>query len=86
MYLSLQGVPYIVDDAVEVIATPGHTGSDISVVVTGTDLGTVVIAGRSQQCCFNAWDVLGNAQKLILGGCGRGPTWLELRYPWVRFS
>ncbi|XP_002131594.3 metallo-beta-lactamase domain-containing protein 1-like [Ciona intestinalis] len=36
---------YIVRDDIEIIATPGHTNADISVIVKNTDLGTVVIAG-----------------------------------------
>ncbi|XP_013382854.1 metallo-beta-lactamase domain-containing protein 1-like [Lingula anatina] len=41
-----RGIPYEIDDNhLEVISTPGHTGIDVSVVVRGTDQGTVVIAG-----------------------------------------
>lgn len=38
------GVPYIIDDDVQVIATPGHTDQDVSVVVRATD-DVIVIAG-----------------------------------------
>ncbi|XP_052783046.1 metallo-beta-lactamase domain-containing protein 1-like [Mya arenaria] len=36
---------YEIDKGVEVIATPGHTGSDVSVKVNTEDYGVVVIAG-----------------------------------------
>ncbi|OCT59441.1 metallo-beta-lactamase domain-containing protein 1-like [Xenopus laevis] len=41
------GVPYVLPggEGLEVVATPGHTGSDISLLVPGTSLGTVVVAG-----------------------------------------
>nr|XP_033779807.1 metallo-beta-lactamase domain-containing protein 1 [Geotrypetes seraphini] len=39
------GVSYVIDSWLEVIPTPGHTGSDISVLVRGTAQGTVVVAG-----------------------------------------
>ncbi len=34
-----------IDAHVSVMATPGHTCSDVSVVVSGTQHGTVVVAG-----------------------------------------
>ncbi|XP_060557950.1 metallo-beta-lactamase domain-containing protein 1-like isoform X2 [Ruditapes philippinarum] len=40
-----EGIPYEIDDDVEVIATPGHTGSDVSVIVRNTKKGTVAITG-----------------------------------------
>lgn len=46
-----QGIPYEIDDDIEVIPTPGHTGSDVSVVVRNTDLGTVAITGDLFECC-----------------------------------
>ena len=43
--------PYDIDrDCVKVVATPGHTHSDISVVVKTEDLGTVVICGDLFEC------------------------------------
>ncbi|XP_038642797.1 metallo-beta-lactamase domain-containing protein 1 [Scyliorhinus canicula] len=39
------GLPFAIDDCIEVFATPGHCGSDVSVLVRGTDEGTVVVAG-----------------------------------------
>ncbi|XP_041034905.1 metallo-beta-lactamase domain-containing protein 1 isoform X2 [Carcharodon carcharias] len=39
------GLPFKIDDGVEVFATPGHCGSDVSVLVRGTEEGTVVVAG-----------------------------------------
>ncbi|XP_071949472.1 metallo-beta-lactamase domain-containing protein 1-like [Antedon mediterranea] len=39
------GEPFIIDDDIEVIATPGHTHNDVSVVVKKTIKGTVVVAG-----------------------------------------
>ncbi|NXQ92640.1 MBLC1 protein, partial [Nyctibius grandis] len=41
-----RGQPYVLDQGhVEVVATPGHTGEHVSVVVRGTALGTAVVAG-----------------------------------------
>jgi len=41
-----RGVPYRIDEGLNVIPTPGHTLSDVSVVVKNAkDLGCVVIAG-----------------------------------------
>ena len=41
-----KGAPYCIDcENIQVISTPGHTHSDISVVVKGTEHGTVVICG-----------------------------------------
>ncbi|XP_067827947.1 metallo-beta-lactamase domain-containing protein 1 [Heptranchias perlo] len=40
-----EGLPFKIDDYVEVFATPGHCGSDVSVLVRGTEEGTVVVAG-----------------------------------------
>lgn len=41
-----KGEPYCIDGQnIQVICTPGHTHSDISVVVKGTEHGTVVICG-----------------------------------------
>lgn len=43
-----QGKPYNIDEYVSVISTPGHTGSDVSVVVQNTEqYGTVVVAGMN---------------------------------------
>ncbi|XP_030043336.1 metallo-beta-lactamase domain-containing protein 1 [Microcaecilia unicolor] len=39
------GVPYVIDGWAEVIPTPGHTCSDVSVLVRGTTQGTVAVAG-----------------------------------------
>lgn len=44
-YIVLQGIPYEIDDFIEVIPTPGHTGRDVSVIVRGTDKGTIAITG-----------------------------------------
>ncbi|XP_013772181.1 metallo-beta-lactamase domain-containing protein 1-like [Limulus polyphemus] len=40
-----KGMPYRIARNIEVIPTPGHTLSDVSVVVKSTNCGTVVIAG-----------------------------------------
>ncbi|KAL5004508.1 hypothetical protein ScPMuIL_017964 [Solemya velum] len=40
-----RGYPYEIDDHVEVIPTPGHTGADVSVIVSGTKYGRVAITG-----------------------------------------
>ncbi|XP_061194177.1 metallo-beta-lactamase domain-containing protein 1-like [Saccostrea echinata] len=44
------GIPYEIDDDVEVVPTPGHTGSDISVIVSNTGLGTVAVTGDLFEC------------------------------------
>lgn len=41
----LQGETYVIDEGVKVVATPGHSGADISVVVENTTIGTVLLAG-----------------------------------------
>jgi glyoxylase-like metal-dependent hydrolase (beta-lactamase superfamily II) len=41
--------PYIIDDDVRVIATPGHTSQDISVIVK-TSIGVVAIVGDLFEC------------------------------------
>jgi len=43
------GQPYRIDDGVEVIATPGHTSQDVSVVVHARE-GVYVIAGDLFEC------------------------------------
>ena len=41
-----KGAPYCIDGKnIQVICTPGHTPQDISVVVRGTEYGTVVVCG-----------------------------------------
>lgn len=41
-----KGTPYCIDgETVQVISTPGHTFSDVSVVVRSTDYGTVIVCG-----------------------------------------
>lgn len=37
-------MPYVIDDKVEVVPTPGHTGTDITVIVS-TDDGLVAVVG-----------------------------------------
>eukprot|EP00061_Rhincodon_typus_P003485 g20211.t1 len=39
------GLPYQLDHGLEVLPTPGHCGGDVSVLVRGTEEGTVVVAG-----------------------------------------
>nr|XP_040038322.1 metallo-beta-lactamase domain-containing protein 1 isoform X1 [Gasterosteus aculeatus aculeatus] len=36
---------------VSVVPCPGHTGQDVSVQVTGTSVGTVLVAGDLFECC-----------------------------------
>ncbi|RUS77527.1 hypothetical protein EGW08_014711 [Elysia chlorotica] len=55
-----QGIPYEIDEEVEVWPTPGHTSEDVSVVVKHTNLGTVVVAGDLFECeadldCPSLW-------------------------------
>lgn len=45
-----QGIPYEIDDFVEVLPTPGHTGRDVSVIVRDTAKGTIAIAGDLFEC------------------------------------
>ena len=46
-----KGEPYRIDgENVQVICTPGHTLSDISVVVRDTEYGTVVVCGDLFEC------------------------------------
>ncbi|XP_066518021.1 metallo-beta-lactamase domain-containing protein 1 isoform X2 [Hoplias malabaricus] len=46
-----EGQPYHIDDHVSVVATPGHTGHDVSVQVKGTSVGTVLVAGDLFERC-----------------------------------
>jgi len=39
------GEPYTINETIKIIPTPGHTSSDISVVVNSSNLGKVVVAG-----------------------------------------
>lgn len=48
-------VPYIVDESVKVISTPGHTLAHVSVIVK-TDIGTVVVAGDAFENEFDVND------------------------------
>ncbi|XP_052105790.1 metallo-beta-lactamase domain-containing protein 1-like [Mytilus californianus] len=45
-----KGIPYEIDDYVEVVPTPGHTGKDVSVIVRETDKGIVAITGDLFEC------------------------------------
>ena len=36
---------------VSVVPSPGHTAQDVSVQVTGTSAGTVLVAGDLFECC-----------------------------------
>lgn len=45
-----QGIPYEIDDEVEVVSTPGQSGSDVSVLVKNTALGTVAVTGGLFEC------------------------------------
>ncbi|CAG2242172.1 unnamed protein product [Mytilus edulis] len=45
-----KGIPYEIDDFVEVVPTPGHTGKDVSVIVRETEKGTVAITGDLFEC------------------------------------
>ena len=42
----VQGEKYAIDDGVDVIPTPGHSGADVSLVVQNTTHGTVLVAGK----------------------------------------
>jgi len=43
----VQGKNYVIDEGVEVIVTPGHSGGDVSIIVRNTTSGTVLLAGNS---------------------------------------
>ncbi|KAJ6654880.1 hypothetical protein lerEdw1_006351 [Lerista edwardsae] len=46
-----QGLPHALHAGhLEVLPTPGHTGSDVSLLVRGTDLGDVLLAGDLFEC------------------------------------
>nr|XP_022288256.1 metallo-beta-lactamase domain-containing protein 1-like [Crassostrea virginica] len=45
-----QGIPYEIDEDVEVVSTPSQSGSDVSVVVKNTPLGTVAVTGGLFEC------------------------------------
>ena len=40
------GIPYEIDDDLEVIATTGHTPECVSLIVRNSQLGTVVLSGK----------------------------------------
>lgn len=40
-----KGEKYIIDEGVEVVATPGHTSDDVSLIVQNTTIGTVLVGG-----------------------------------------
>ncbi|KAA0723218.1 Metallo-beta-lactamase domain-containing protein 1 [Triplophysa tibetana] len=48
-----EGQPYLIDDHVSVIPTPGHTARDVSVMVKGTSQGTVLVAGDLFERCHD---------------------------------
>ncbi|XP_033096096.1 metallo-beta-lactamase domain-containing protein 1-like isoform X2 [Anneissia japonica] len=59
------GEPFKIDDAVDVIPTPGHTHNDVSVVVRNTAKGTVVVAGdlfEKMEDLVNAEYWMGNSE------------------------
>ncbi|XP_074621687.1 LOW QUALITY PROTEIN: metallo-beta-lactamase domain-containing protein 1-like [Acropora palmata] len=45
-----EGIPHHIEENIEVISTPGHTLQDVSVVVRGTEHGTVVVCGDLFEC------------------------------------
>ncbi|XP_049424867.1 metallo-beta-lactamase domain-containing protein 1 isoform X2 [Epinephelus fuscoguttatus] len=46
-----EGQAYSIDKQVTVVPSPGHTGQDVSVQVTETSVGTVLVAGDLFECC-----------------------------------
>ncbi|XP_067117928.1 metallo-beta-lactamase domain-containing protein 1 [Osmerus mordax] len=46
-----EGQRYPVDEYVSLVPTPGHTGRDVSVLVSGTSLGAVLVAGDLFERC-----------------------------------
>lgn len=55
-----EGIPHRIEENIEVISTPGHTPQDVSVVVRGTERGTVVVCGDLFECedDENSWKKL----------------------------
>ncbi|KAL2079736.1 hypothetical protein ACEWY4_025480 [Coilia grayii] len=55
-----EGQPYTIDDHVSVVPTPGHTGRDVSVLVKGTSVGVVLVAGDLFESCTDedSWRAL----------------------------
>ncbi|XP_039679562.1 metallo-beta-lactamase domain-containing protein 1 [Perca fluviatilis] len=55
-----EGHAYCVDEHVSVVPSPGHTGQDVSVRVTGTSAGTVLVAGDLFESCADedSWRAL----------------------------
>lgn len=45
-----QGIPYEINEDIEVIATPGHTATDVSVLVRNTSNGIVAVTGDLFEC------------------------------------
>ncbi len=45
-FLLLWDIPFEIDDHIEVMPTPGFSHQAVSVMVHGTQLGTVAIAGK----------------------------------------
>jgi len=56
--LCAQGETYVIDEGVEVVATPGHTYTDVSLVVRNTTIGTVLLAGKFNQYLIKVIAVL----------------------------
>lgn len=54
------GLPFLLDEHVSIIPTPGHTGRDVSVLVKNTSLGVVLVAGDLFECCADedSWQAL----------------------------
>lgn len=46
-----EGQPHPIDEYVSLVPTPGHTGRDVSVLVRGTSVGTVLVAGDLFERC-----------------------------------
>ncbi|XP_041723923.1 metallo-beta-lactamase domain-containing protein 1 [Coregonus clupeaformis] len=46
-----EGQPYPIDEHVSIVPTPGHTGRDVSLLVKGTTMGTVLVAGDLFESC-----------------------------------
>jgi len=43
-------MPYVIDDKIEVIPTPGHTNTDVSVLVHTDDKGIIAVVGDLFEC------------------------------------
>ncbi|CAL1269294.1 unnamed protein product [Larinioides sclopetarius] len=64
---SFEDSPFNITENIEIIATPGHTLSDVSVIAKNTDLGTVAVVGdlfEKEEDIFNSalWKITAGSE------------------------